>query len=66
MLEFGIPKKVIRLIKMRLNETYRKVCISEILSDEFTIQNGLKLGDVLQPLLFNSALKYAIRKVLGN
>jgi hypothetical protein len=36
------------------------------LSDKFTIQNGLKHGDALSPLLFNSALEYAIRKVLKN
>jgi hypothetical protein len=27
------------------------------------IQNGLKQGDALSPLLFNFALEYAIRKV---
>jgi hypothetical protein len=31
--------------------------------DKFTIQNGLKQGDVLLPLLFNFALEYAIRRV---
>jgi hypothetical protein len=30
------------------------------------IQNGLKQGDALSPLLFNFAFKYAIRKVLEN
>jgi hypothetical protein len=34
------------------------------LSDKFPIQNGLKQGDALSPLLFNFALDYAIRKVL--
>jgi hypothetical protein len=40
-----------------------KVCISKHLSDSFPIQNGLKQGDALSPLLFNFALEYAIRKV---
>ena len=31
--------------------------------DMFPIRNGLKLGDILSPLLFNFALEYAIRRV---
>jgi hypothetical protein len=46
-LEFGIPKKLVRLIKMCLNETYSKICISKLLSDTFPIQNGLKQRDAL-------------------
>jgi hypothetical protein len=61
-LEFGISKKLVMLIKMCLNETYSKVCVGEHLSDIFPTQNGLKQGDVLLPLLFNSALKYATIK----
>jgi hypothetical protein len=48
---------------MCLNETYSKVRIDKNLSDKFTIQNGLKQGDALLPLLFNFALKYTIRSV---
>jgi retron-type reverse transcriptase len=36
------------------------------LTDKFSIQNGLKQGDALSPLLFNFALEYSIRKVLEN
>jgi hypothetical protein len=57
-LEFGIRKKLVSLIKMRLNETYIKVRVGKLLSDKFPIQNGLKQGDALSPLLFNLALEY--------
>jgi hypothetical protein len=48
---------LVRLIKMCLNEMYNKVLIDTYLSDNFPIQNGLKQGDTLLPLLFNFALQ---------
>jgi hypothetical protein len=36
------------------------------LFDKFPIQNGLKQEDPLSPLIFNFALKYAIRNVQKN
>jgi hypothetical protein len=63
LLEFGIPKKLVRLIKRCLNETCSEVCVDKLLSDKFPIQNGLTQGDALLPLPFNFALEYAIRKV---
>jgi hypothetical protein len=66
LVEFGIPMKLVRLIKMCLNETYSRVWVSKHLSDMFPIKNGLKQGDALSPLLFNFALDYAIRRVQAN
>jgi hypothetical protein len=48
---------------MRLKETYSKVSIGKHLSDTFRIQDDLKQGDALLPLLFNFPLEYAIRKI---
>jgi len=62
-IEFGVPKKLVRLIKMCLTETCSRVQVGKNLSDMFPIRNGLKQGDALSPLLFNFALEYAIRRV---
>ena len=60
LIEFGIPKKLARLIKMCLTETYSRVRVGKNLSDMFPIRNVLKQGDALSPLLFNFVLEYAI------
>ena len=66
LIEFVIPKKLVRLIKMSLTETYSSVRVGKNVSDRFPIRNGLKQGDALSPLLFNFALEYAIRGVQVN
>jgi hypothetical protein len=63
LIEYGVPMKLVRLIKMCLNETYSKVRIGKHLSDSFPFQNGLKQRDALSPLLLNFALEYVIRNV---
>jgi hypothetical protein len=63
LIEFGILLKLVRLIKMCLNETYSRFRVGKHLSDRFPINNNLKQGDTLSPLLFNFTLEYAIRRV---
>jgi hypothetical protein len=63
LVEFGIPVKLVRLIKMCLNKTYSRIRVDKHLSDMFLIRNGLKKGVDLSPLLFNFALDYTITRV---
>jgi Reverse transcriptase (RNA-dependent DNA polymerase). len=58
-----MPRKLVRLIKTCLNDIQNKVIIGNYLSSNFPIENSLKQGDALSPLLFNFSLEYAIRKV---
>ena len=62
-IEFGIPMKLVRLIKMCLTETYNRVRVGKNLSDIYPVRSGLKKGDALLSLLFNFALEYTIRRV---
>jgi hypothetical protein len=55
--EFGIPIKLVTLIKMCLNEIYSEVSIHKYLSDSHSERS---------PLLFNFYSEYAIRKVQEN
>jgi hypothetical protein len=63
LVEFGVPVKLISLIKMCVNEIYWKVHTGIHLSDNFPMQNGLKQRYALSPPLFNFAFEYAITKV---
>jgi hypothetical protein len=64
--EFGILKKLVRIIKMCLAETYSRARVGKNLSEMFPIRNGLKQGDALSPLLFNFALEYAVKRIKVN
>ena len=50
LIEFSIPMKLVRLIKMCLNETYS---VGKRLSGMFPVRNGLKKGRCLSPLLYS-------------
>jgi hypothetical protein len=60
LIELSIPRKLVGLIQMCLNETNSTVRIGKYQSDKFPIQNGPKQGDVchhcFSTLLCNTAL----------
>jgi len=53
LIEFGISRKLVRLVKMSLTETYSRVRVDRNVFYRFPIRNGLKQGDALTPMLFN-------------
>ena len=55
-IEFDGPMKLVRLMKLCVNETYGRVQVGRHLSDMFPHKNGLMDGDALLPLLLNFAL----------
>jgi hypothetical protein len=65
-IESGIPMKLVRLIKVCLDETCSIVQVGKRLSDMFPIKNGLKQGDALVPLIFSFTLQHAMRRVQVN
>ena len=56
LIKFRIPRKLVRLIKMCLTETYSRVRVGKKLSDRFPIRNGLKQ----LPLCYN-CLHYLVQ-----
>jgi len=57
LIQFGIPMKLVRLIKMCLNENYSTDRVGRNLSYMFPIKNTLKQRDVLLPWLLSFALQ---------
>jgi len=66
LIDSGICMKLVRLIKICMNETYSRVQVGKHVSYMFPFKNGLKQGDAILPLLFNFPLEYAIRRVQVN
>ena len=59
-IEFGITMKLVRIIKLRLTETYVSVPVDKNLSDMFPFRNDLKQGDDLSSFHINPTLEYAL------
>jgi hypothetical protein len=62
----GLHIKLVRLVKMCLNETHIKVRIGKHLCDICNVRNCLSQGDDLSPMFFIFASEYAFRMVQKN
>jgi hypothetical protein len=60
--EFGIPLKLLRLITICLNVTYRRVWVGKNLSDIFPIKNSLKQGDASSSSLPSTLLEVQVNQ----
>jgi hypothetical protein len=58
--EFGIPNKLVSLIKITLENSKSKVKIQGQMSEVFQVKRGLKQGDALSTVLFNVVLEKII------
>lgn len=53
---YGIPKKLVKLISLTLQETTAKVIVGGKLSKEINISTGVRQGDAVSAVLFNLTL----------
>jgi hypothetical protein len=63
--EFGIPNKLMNLIKM-MQDSNGKVKIQGQLTEAFDIERGLRQGKTLSTMLFHIVLEKVIRKIETN
>lgn len=47
--EFGIPKKLVALTKMYMDDTLYRIRVEQTMSEAFEVSTGLKQGDSSYP-----------------
>jgi len=58
-----IPSKLIRLIKLTLENTTTKVKVNKAYTMEFRVESGVKQGDPLSPTLFSLVIDTVLKKL---
>lgn len=59
----GIPRKIVNLILMTLENTAAKVAVENSYSEHFEINTGVRQGDYLSAMIFNLVINYALMKI---
>jgi len=66
MTQLGIPTKLVRLIKTCVQKSKCIVKFNGEISEDFSVETGLRQGDALSLTLFNIALESVVREVLDD
>ena len=61
--QYKIPSKLIRLIKVTLENTTAKVKVNNAYTMEFRVESGVKQGDPLSPTLFSLVIDTILKKL---
>nr|CAI5855303.1 unnamed protein product [Callosobruchus analis] len=61
---FGLPQKIINLIKAMYNQATCQIFHKGYLSNKILLGKGLKQGCVLSPILFNISLDYILKRTI--
>jgi hypothetical protein len=64
--EYGIPKKLLNLIRCMYDDFKFKIIHEGKLTDYIEITNGVRQGCILYPIIFLLVLDNVMRKILGN
>lgn len=59
----GIPKKLIKMASLSVQDSKCKVKVEGQVSEAFSVDTGVRQGDGISPILFNIALEEALQKV---
>ena len=59
-----IPPKLIRLIKLTLENTTAKVKVNNAYTEEFRVERGIKQGDPLSPTLFSLVIDTVLKNLI--
>jgi sorting nexin-29 len=62
LITFGIPAKIVKMIKLCMSKTRCIVRFNHYISDEFEVKTGLQQRDALSPMFFNTAIENVVRK----
>lgn len=66
MIQLGIPAKLVRMVRIYMLDSRCKVKFNSTISEELTINTGLRQCDALSPVLFNISLESVIRRIIQN
>jgi hypothetical protein len=61
--QYKIPPKLIRLVKLTMENTMAKVKVNNTYTSEFRVESGVKQGDPLSPMLFSLVINTVLKNI---